>query len=256
MGDGELDPRRCVFPVVLLKGEEVGPGKFVKKDAGFLGSGFFVAGTKSVAFVTARHVVDRKLADGERIGIANLADGSSHTWDGFELHDKADLAVARFPREKAPPFVSPLPAHFPRLHRGNGVSSFGFPFSGARETRGGKVGITIEEIFYRGYVSTIYDREQLSPVVRYPFGTSYGLSFESPNGLSGAPLLVLVDGTFHAAGVVYENRTVEFQVDNYHETRGEPEKEVLVVVNRVHNIGLAGALHEVADIVAFLGISD
>src|SRR5687768_8099526 len=132
----ELDPRRCIFPVMLHRGELDNVKTLRARDADFLGSGFFVEGSRSIAFLTARHVVDIPVGPGQMIGIGNLADNKAYAWSGFDYHDTADLAIARFPKGSLPEWISPLPTWFAPLLRGNSVHSFGFPFSGAKRVVG------------------------------------------------------------------------------------------------------------------------
>ena len=70
-----FDTRSCIFPVFLLTFKsDLEINVDGVKDGLYLGAGFFMEVGSSVAFVTARHVVDISVEQHQRIGIG-LIDG-------------------------------------------------------------------------------------------------------------------------------------------------------------------------------------
>ncbi len=163
----------------------------------------------------------------QRIGVLNPVDGRRHTWSGFEFHSTSDAAVARFRPGSEPDFAVALHPHEHVLAKGWEVFSYGFPLSG-KVRRDGREGLSLETVFFRGHVATHWDREDLAGVVRYPFRENFALSFEALRGLSGAPLLVWDEKPF-VAGIVYENRQIEFFVEEIEEIHkgGNVERTVV-----------------------------
>lgn len=246
-----FDTRSCIFPVLLLTFKsslEIKVGGV--KDGLYLGTGFFMEVGSSVAFVTARHVIDIPLEPHQRIGIGNLNDDGKYWWDYFENHPTTDLAFARFKRKGLPAFVHPLPLLTSPavLERGSSVYSFGFPFTNRAPAAHGKVVMTVEEILFSGYIATHYDREVLVGSLERPFAVNYALSFEVPRGLSGAPLLSLVGDRPQVCGVLYANRSIHFQVDEYEEVDQPGGQTVRTRVVRAHHLGLASTARELGEI--------
>ena len=60
------------------------------------------------------------------------------------------------------------------------------------------------------------------------FSVNYALSFESPNGLSGAPLLLLRGDKVLVGGLIYKNKSTYFLIDQETTTdkEGRIEKEI------------------------------
>ena len=246
-----LKTRSSIFPVLLLtfpSPSEIAVGKV--KDGVYLGTGFFARFPTFVAFITARHVVEIRVEPHQRIGIASLSDDGKYWWESFEHHHTADLAFARFQPDQLRSFVRPLPIlpDPPVLERGTPVHTFGFPFTTRSPAPDGKVAMTIEELFFSGYIATHYDRDLLVSSLQYPFGVNYALSFEVPAGLSGAPLLVVSGGAPHVCGLVYANRSIHMQVEEYEETDTPGGPIVKTRVVRAHHLGLASSIAEIASI--------
>jgi hypothetical protein len=232
---------RAVFPVFRFR--SLYDEKTRSRDGDYLGTGFFVEHDDHVVFVTARHVVDVDPQDGF-VGIGDLTDNSKHDWGGFEYHPSADLAIAIFDRTKAPSFVEPLSLSHVGLDLGAGVASYGFPLSGAKRHEGSRNLVKIEQMFFRGHVVTDWAGEDIADMVPRSFAVNYGLSFSAPRGLSGAPLLVeSTEGTPTVAGMIYGNRTIEFQVRSYEELARDGAKERNVEFD-AHHFGLAADLAE------------
>lgn len=224
-------------------------------DVQYLGTAFFLRLAGQVVVVTALHVVPDSLKDNQRFGVTHLPSNRWFTWSGFGVHPTADLAFAGFTPEGAPPFVEPLhlvtdPLVLPTGHL---VGSFGFPFTGTQREPSGATRVSVEEIFFWGYVATHYARETLRPVMERPFATNYALSFQVPCGLSGAPLLVeLPDKQIGVCGMVYGNRSTEFTLDQYTESIGSNGPKIEHRVVELHHFGLASTAAELAQIPSLL----
>lgn len=240
-----FDPTRSIFPVVLLDVEQGAEGNLFNRGMTYLGTGFFLRGRQSLGFVTARHVVDVPLRADQRIGVLDPVDGRRHSWAGFEFHSRSDIAVARFGPGLEPSFAVGLPAHQHVLAKGCEVFSYGFPLSG-KVSRDGREGLALETFFFRGHVATHWGREDLAGAVRYPFRENLAISFEALRGLSGAPLLIWDEKPF-VAGIVYENRQIEFFVEEIEEVH-EDGLVGRTVTKRLLQFGLAGEIHDLNEI--------
>jgi hypothetical protein len=164
----------------------------------------------------------------------------------MEFHKSADLAFARFERQSLPDFIRPLVPFRGEeiLLHGTPVSAFGFPLTSKRlGNNGSKQYITVNEVFFSGYISSIYDKEHLRDLVDQPFDQNYVLSFECPKGLSGAPLLLNHQGSIVAAGIVYGNQSISFLIDEYEETKSDGKTTRREIV-KLYHFGLASS-HEV-----------
>ena len=238
-----LNTRQSIFPVILIDFEKDGEFKVDKIRGGkFLGTGFFINNGKLSIFVTARHVVDFQLKKNQKIGIGDINENGKYWWDYFEFHTASDLAISVI-EFGLPPFVSPLMIANPheKLSIGTAVFSFGFPLSESLSESGKSI-LRINEIFFSGYISTIYDKSALD-IVHRPFITNYALSFDCPNGLSGAPLLVAKNDNPYVAGMIYGNNKIQYLVDEVIEI--EDEKQIYKEQNyKMTYFGLSSGLEE------------
>jgi len=218
------------------------------RDGEYLGTGFFVETSSStVAFVTAKHVVDVPLGVHQRIGIGSIEMNGIYWWDYFERHRTADIAVAYIERQSLPEWIKPLKLISPNqtLLLGTEVVAFGFPLSEKRQTVDGKKEFRIVETCFRGYIAAIYDKNSLDGM-EGAFSVNYALSFESPNGLSGAPLLLHRGEKVLVGGLIYKNKSTYFLIDQEMKTdkEGRIEKETSY---KVYHFALASSLKELID---------
>jgi len=244
-----FDTRGSIFPVLrhdFARDKPITVDTW--RDAEYLGTGFFVdTSSPTVAFVTAKHVVDVSLGPHQRIGIGSVETNGIYWWDYFEHHKTADIAVAYIERQSLPEWIKPLrlipPGQTPPL--GTEVVAFGFPLSEKRQTVDGKKVFRIVETCFRGYIAAIYDKDSLDGMDG-AFSVNYALSFESPNGLSGAPLLLLRGDKVLVGGLIYKNKSTYFLIDQETTTdkKGRIEKEISY---RVYHFALASGLKELAD---------
>lgn len=221
-------------------------------DSHYLGTGFFLRLSSGAAFVTARHVIEAAdLKPHQRLGFGSLDDSRHHWPDYIQFHATADLAFARFSAPNVPAFVEPLEAFAeePLLPTGTVISSFGFPFTSKTPLPDGKISLDVEETYFAGYIASTFTAKRLTETVARPFANNYGLSFEVPRGLSGAPLLLSHMGGYpRVCGLVYYNRSTHFRVDQY-ETSVTSEGPVIErEVVQMHHLGLASSVEELVSI--------
>jgi hypothetical protein len=244
-----FDTRASIFPVLrhdFVTDKPIAVDAW--RDGEYLGTGFFVdTSSPTVAFVTAGHVVDVPLRPHQRIGIGSIETNGIYWWDYFERHRTADLAVAYIERKSLPEWIKPLKLFPPdqTLHLGTEVVVFGFPLTEKRQTVDGKKEFRIVETCFRGYIAAIYDKDNLDRMDG-AFSVNYALSFESPSGLSGAPLLLHRGDKVLVGGLTYKNKSTYFLIDQETTTdkEGKIEKEISY---RVYHSALAGGLKELAD---------
>jgi Trypsin-like peptidase domain len=242
---------RAIFPVLRFdfeSAEEIAAASI--RDMTYLGTGFFLDLDSCVAFVTARHVVEQSCNVDQRIGFGAPENTDRFWWDSFEYHPYSDLAYVRLDRNQLPGHVIPLkPLPTPtRLTLGASVSAFGHPFSYTRRDPNTFEKTAIfHKVFFSGYVVQQYVRKHLEDFVTRPFDYNYELSFECPNGLSGAPLLVDGGGSPVVAGIIYGNREHDMQLDYYDKVdRGGNTEQWQVW--KLYHFGLASDNKELLEI--------
>lgn len=220
---GAVVVERDILPVfVVRRGDPVEP-------LSLEGSGFLLG---SGLFVTCWHCVAKKLEPGlayaailplpnKEYAAVFLAD-LERDWNG------CDLATAKVPLHASVGLS--LAAN--GVDYGADVWSFGFPLTGLRQARpGGGHSIATDGRYLQGYItrSFFYDHPWFGRV------PSYELDMPTPEGLSGAPLILT--GTRSVIGVVYGSNdvsTIEQFVSIDSETgKREPE------VQRITSFGLA-----------------
>lgn len=173
-------------------------------------------------------------------------EGSRYWLQYYEFHRTADLAVAVVDRSSLPGSVRPLRSVKPNvvLDLGTDVATFGFPLTG-RDRSGDKTTIRVSEVFLKGHVASRYDPEALAGLVERPFAQNYALSFESPEGLSGAPLLIKPrDGEPAVCGVIYGNKTTQFLIHSRFEEEEAGGRVSREETYRMHHFGLASGMAE------------
>lgn len=244
-----FETRDSIFPVLRFEFVSDRPiAVDTLQDGEYLGSGFFLdTSSPTVAFVTARHVVDVRLAPNQRIGIGSLKTNGIYWWDYFEQHKNVDIAVAYIEKKSLPANFKPLKIFLPDqiLPLGTPVVAFGFPLSEKHQMLGGKIEFRIVETCFKGHIAAIYDKDDLEGVDG-AFSVNYALSFECPHGLSGAPLLLFRGDEVLVAGVIYKNKSTYYLVDEEVKTEkdGRVEKES---VYKIYHFGIASGLRELAD---------
>lgn len=255
--DTELDMRAAVYPVMLYNfsggSEELGD----LRDAFYLGVGSFVRLTDQwSAFVTVAHILPVQLEPTQRIGIAHIGQGQPYWFDEISRHPKADLAWAPIPLAEVPENMQLLSLLDRRLMlpQGTKVGSYGFPFSDRTKAEQGGTCVTFNPIFYAGYIATAWSQEYLETVgIRHGFLTNYGLSFDCPNGLSGAPLLASFGGPLCISGLIYGNRRLEQTLDEFVEERQDGRGTERFTLTRVAHFGVASGLEELHELAAGYG---
>lgn len=183
------------------------------------------------------------MLENQRIGIGCLHNNGKYWWDYFEFHKSADLAFSVFDQKRIPDFVNPLFGLNPDeiLSLGTFVCAFGFPLTESSRNMNGKTDLIINEVFFSGYIPSIYDKMFLKDIPM-AFSTNYALSFECFKGLSGTPLLVIKNGTVHVCGMIYGNKTIQYLIEEIYESESEREK-----LYKVYHLGLASTLKELGE---------
>ncbi len=246
-----FETRKSIFPVILIDFEDDNEFKVNKIRGGkFLGTGFFINNGKLSIFVTARHVVDIKLEKNQKIGIGDLYGNGKYWWDYFEFHKTGDIAISLI-EYGLPSFVRPLHTTNPQkqLTIGTNVCTFGFPLSESY-AKDDKSILNINEIFFSGYISTVFDQSRLDNIPR-TFITNYALSFECPNGLSGAPLLIVKNNMLYVAGLIYGTKKIQYLVDEVFEIE-EDNQKYKELNYKITYFGLSSGLQELLNGMDFI----
>jgi hypothetical protein len=197
----------------------------------FIGCGFWI--DSKGHFLTCKHVLD-ELKEGQNPAIAqpfgNEADRFIPVLE-TTAHAKFDMAVGKAARSTPTKFLPPRAGN---IFLGLNVSAFGF-------TEWGKLGqsLNVDVRYLKGHVS----RTSTEPS-GLPTPHVVEVSFGSPSGFSGAPLLV----DFQVVGMLYSN--VESKLQGYSISEVQDGGNVFrETAYRIYEYGLS---HRVADLTSFL----
>lgn len=227
MTDSEpFDLAGLVFPIV--SGTQRGDIFAVDR---FIGSGFWV--DSKGHFLTCKHVLE-ELKEGQFPAIAQPFGDKPDRFIPVlksESHPKFDMAVCAAACSTPNRF---LPPRMGSVLPGLDVSAFGF-------TEFGKTGqsLNIDVRYLKGHVS----RTSTEP---YGLPTPHvvEVSFGSPSGFSGAPLLV----DLHVVGMLYSNVESKLQGYSISEVQ-EGDSLYRETAYRIYEYGLS---HRLADLTSFL----
>jgi hypothetical protein len=228
-----------------FEGDPEQPGTL--RDAIYCGVGFFARRKNWSAFVTVSHVVPEKLKSNERIGIADIRRKQPFWFEEVLRHPVADLACFPVPIAEVPEGMQTLPIleNLSALPQGTSVGSYGFPFTDRRPPEQGGPLIYFSSVYYSGYIAAAWNQEYLFECgIRSAFQVNYGLSFDCPGGLSGAPLFAAFGGTMYACGLVYGNWRTEQTLEEFVEEYQDERRTERVRINRVVRFGMASGVEE------------
>ncbi len=163
--------------------------------------GFNPLTNKIFPFLTALHVVNRILAEGEELVVVTCQGAESPEYETheilrFEAHqDGFDLAIGEADCRSSS-YVSIVGGE---MALAQGVCTYGFPFTEGIQDLQGTRQWNIQARYFEGYIT----REVVYPHPGYRNTESYEVNFPAPSGLSGSPLLLA--GSSGAIGVIYGN---------------------------------------------------
>jgi len=197
----------------------------------FLGTGFWI--DRHGYFLTCKHVLEG-VEEGQLPAIGQPFSGKPDYYIPVlqsTAHARFDIAVGRAPESKVSGVLRIYSGIF---GLGVDVQAFGF-------TDAGKVGnhFQLDVRLLRGYVSRHSD-----DALGLPSPSLLEVSFGSPSGFSGTPLLVNTE----VVGVLYRN--VESKLESYSVSETVDSKtEFREVAYRIYEYGVA---HRFAELVPFL----
>ncbi|MGB7991117.1 MAG: serine protease [Candidatus Methylophosphatis roskildensis] len=215
---------KYIFPLFAVT--QGGPELQVKR---FLGSGFWA--DEVGHFITCKHVLDG-LAKGELPVIGQpFSDRRDHFIRVLSSvsHPTFDIAVAT--ADIIEP-KSALPLYRGPLGLGLDVQAFGFTDAG-RECTSYQLDVRL----LRGYVSR-HSPDSLG----LPSPSLLEVSFGSPSGFSGTPLMV---GT-EVIGVMYRNIETKLEAYSIQETTGG-QSQFREVAYRIYEYGIAHSISDLSD---------
>ncbi len=198
----------------------------------FIGSGFWV--DNKGHFLTCRHVFE-EVKEGQYPAIAQPFGDKRDRYIPVvqsECHPQYDMAMGSARLAHPSKF---LPLHAGHIVPGTNVSAFGF-------TEWGKSGqsLQIDVRYLKGHITRTSEESQGLPTARI-----VEVSFGSPSGFSGTPLLV----DFKIAGMLYNNIETKLQGYSVSEVR-DGNNEYRETAYRIYEYGLS---HHANDLVSFLG---
>lgn len=226
MADGLFLLDKYIFPIFAVM--QGGPGVQVKR---FLGTGFWA--DELGHFITCKHVLD-SVTEGQ---LPAIGQPFGNCKDSFVpilssvAHPTFDIAVGTAPASKV---TGVLPRYHGQIGLGLDVQAFGFTDAG-RENSSYQLDVRL----LRGYLS------RHSPnAFGLPSPSLLEVSFGSPSGFSGTPLLVETE----VVGVMYRNVDTKIEAYTIQETI-EGDSQFREVAYRIYEYGIA---HSIADISSFL----
>jgi len=175
--------------LAVVAGHPDGDG-FALKQGQFHGTAFCMAPD---LFLTAAHVY-RNAREVEQVAVARFGPGRNHIQlvEEAELFEGIDLAIMRVPGLKAE--IRPL--YFEPLNLLDEVFSLGYPFGFESHS---------STLYLRGFKGYIVTRRTLNMPDMTEAPSGYEVSFIPPLGLSGAPLLSLIDGGPCVVGMILKH---------------------------------------------------
>ncbi len=198
-----LDLHRSIFPLYSMKKN----GK-VYDDGDLLGTCFLARVSDFIVLITAKHVFDNyekttcdlliyyNNGEGEPTPLLLEAIITNNNLSDFAfilpLGKTFEIIIETF---------LPIQISYNRLRLGDRILSFGYPLSSKERNFENKIELFINPMFFEGYIHSIW-----SNVPNLKFSTVYTLSFPSLPGLSGGPLLKIVEGNLKVVGLMHENR--------------------------------------------------
>ncbi len=197
----------------------------------FLGAGFWI--DDEGYFLTCKHIFDSLEPD----QLPVIGQPFSQKSDRFvpilksDSHAKYDVAVGQAPKSAVRGVLAKYQGTF---GLGLDVQAFGF-------TDSGKVGQSyqLDVRLLRGYI-TRHSEDSLG----LPSPSLVEVSFGSPSGFSGSPLLVNTE----VIGVLYRNVETKLEAYSMHETT-EGQAQFREVAYRIYEYGIA---HRLSDLLPFL----
>ena len=220
-----LQTDRFVFPLFSAV-----PGPEMFRIQRFLGCGFWL--DQYGHFATCKHVLE-EVVEGQ-VPVVGQPIGPKtdyfHPVRCSESHTKYDVAVGRAPASA----VGGIFAQYDgALGLGLEVQAFGYTDSGKQ---GGQY--QVDPRLLRGHLSRVADES-----FGLPSPSLIEVSFGSPSGFSGTPLLV----NTQVVGMLYSNLDSRLQAYSIQETT-EGESQFREVAYRIYEYGIA---HKITDLQAF-----
>lgn len=187
-----LSPLDVCLPVIA--GQHQSDGKFRAAAAVIYGTAFpFWYGG---LFLTAGHVLKDAQADGVAALGKTVRDGSLSAFaiSDSEIIESIDLGIFRCPAFER---LQPMPIDFSHaLGTFSPVSALGYPFS---------IDHDYLTMVHRGFIGHVVAFRRFYQLLAQPFG--YELSFMTPPGMSGAPLIGESNGSSYGYGYIIQQST-------------------------------------------------
>jgi hypothetical protein len=215
-----------VFPIVSATQGE----KILSIDR-FIGSGFWI--DSKGHFLTCKHVFD-ELKDGQVPAIAHPFGDKRDRYTPIiqnTHHKHFDMALGTAAVKKPTPFLLPYEGTF---SAGLDVSAFGFTDWGKANRS-----LQIDVRYLKGHIVRTSEES-----LGLPSAQVVEISFGSPSGFSGTPLLC----DFKFTGMLYSNIESKLQSYSVNEVV-DGDKEFREIAYRIYEYGVA---HHPADLIQFI----
>jgi hypothetical protein len=180
------------FHLAVVAGRLDEDGRFISKPLLVFGTAFPVA---PGIFLTAGHVYENARAVAPVVGLCPFPREpqdsriKAYVVSAAEVHGGIDLAVLSCPDLEQ---LIPLPMSFDSLVELDDVRAAGYPYSIDTPR------LTMVFRAFQGHIVSIHQTPNLSAEP-----PSYEVSFQSPRGLSGAPLVAIEDGVLTGRGYMF-----------------------------------------------------
>jgi len=245
----EVNFLQSVFPIFqVVKSPSTSSGRI-----GFLGTCFYCTVAGVNLFVSAKHFLPATEKDSK--GMFLIAPTGNEGGRRLELqavsvhHLKSDfgffIPVGEM-KDVAQREFRPFTVSDRVVGCGYDVVSFGFPLTKSRYEAPNRYTGLVDFMLFKGYVHSVW--KDANP---QKFQQVYALSFPSLPGMSGAPLLAVIDGSLCAIGVMHERRHLDKTLTASNEFT-ENGKTVIEKEYMGYDVGIASDCQPFLDIATLL----
>ncbi len=245
----EVNFLQSVFPIFqVVKSPSTSSGRI-----GFLGTCFYCTVAGVNLFVSAKHFLPATEKDS--MGMFLVAPTGNEGGKRLELqavsvhHLKSDFGFfipAGEMKDVAQREFRPFTVSDKVVRCGYDVVSFGFPLSESRYEAPNHYTGLVNFMLFKGYVHSVWKNAE-----QQKFQQVYALSFPSLRGMSGAPLMAVIDGDLGVIGIMHERRHMDKVLTDSHEFV-EDGKTIIEKEYMGYDVGIASDCQPFLDIAALL----
>lgn len=238
-----------VFPVFQVVNTPVTSSGRIE----FRGTCFYCTVAGINVFVSAKHFLPGTAEDSEGLFLVCPDGNEAGKKLGIEAisvhHLKSDFGFfipAGKLKDVAQREFTPFAVCDKVVRCGYDVLSFGFPLTESRTESLNRYTGLVNFMLFKGYVHSVWKNAE-----QQKFRQVYALSFPSLRGMSGAPLLAVIDGRLYAIGIMHERRHLDKVLTDSNEFT-ENGKTIIEKEYMGYDVGIASDCQPFLDIATLL----